>query len=106
MRFWTVLLSLLVAVAVVASVPAQEKKGKEGKRPHVTLKERFDKMDANHDGALSEEEFVAGHPRMGDKAKDVFKKLGGTADKGLSFEQYQKGMDQMMKARKKKAENK
>lgn len=105
MRFWTALLSLLVASAVVASAPAQEKKeGKEGKRPHMTLKERFDKMDANHDGALSEEEFVAGHSRMGEKAKDVFKKMGGTAEKGVTFEQYKKAMEEFMKGAHKKRE--
>jgi Ca2+-binding EF-hand superfamily protein len=101
MRFWTILLSLIVAGMVAVNAPAQEQKG--GKKPHMTLKERFDKMDTNHDGTLSQDEFVAGHKRLGEeKAKALFAKMGGTTDKGLTFDQYKTAMEEWMKQQHKK----
>ena len=95
MRVWTVLLSLALALLVATNVPAQEKKPPAQKHP---VAERFAKMDTNHDGILTETEFVAARAKMGEaKAKKVYEemcKLGGTTTKdkatGMTFDQFKR----------------
>ena len=58
-----------------------------GIRPRgQALLNQFEKMDANHDGILTVQEFVAAHPKMGAaKASTIYKELaslGGTIKKG------------------------
>jgi len=57
----------------------------------TTAKESFSKMDANHDGKLSQSEFVAHWVKESEARADrVFHEMGGTKNKGISFVQYQK----------------
>ena len=61
MRFWTVLLSLVVVAAVAVSASAQEKKErKKGDRPRISFKD----MDANSDGKLIKDEYKAAMEKM------------------------------------------
>lgn len=93
MRVWTMLLSLVVACLVAVNAPAQGNAAK--KHP---LRDRFEKMDTNHDGILTVQEFVAAHPKMGEaKAVTFYKELatlGGTTTKGgvmgMTFPQFKK----------------
>jgi Ca2+-binding EF-hand superfamily protein len=63
-----------------------------------SLSDRFQKMDANHDGILSQAEFVAAHPKIGAvAAKELYRSLavlGGTTTQskttGMTFEQFKK----------------
>ena len=64
----------------------------------MPLRERFEAMDTNHDGILTQAEFIAGHPKMGaEKATKFYDKLaalGGTTTKngatGMTLEQFRK----------------
>ncbi len=94
MRVWTMLLSLIVACLMAVNLPAQESKPPAKKHP---LLDRFEKLDTNHDGILTAEEFAAAHQKHGDKAKTVFQaleKLGGTTTKdgvtGMTFQEFKK----------------
>lgn len=94
MRAWTMLLSLTVAFLVASTALAQGTEPTAKKHP---LLERFQKMDANHDGILTAEEFAVAHPKLGDKAKTAFEaleKLGGTTTKdgatGMTFQEFKK----------------
>jgi hypothetical protein len=81
MKVWTMLLSLVVACLVAATAAAQGTVSKK-----LTLLERFEKMDANHDGILTAQEFAAAHPKLGAKKAVAFYNelaaLGGTTTKG------------------------
>ena len=91
MRVWIMLLSLIVLCAMAVNGPAQQCAKKH------TLWERFQKMDTNHDGIVTQAEFVAGHPKAGAKAEKFYNDLialGGTTTKGgatgMTFEQFKK----------------
>ena len=95
MRIWTMFLSLAMAALVTVNAPAGEKKHSED-----SVKAYFEKQDANHDGILTLEEFVAFRPKMNaDQATSFYKKLaaaGGTTTKdgvtGMTFDQFKKGI--------------
>jgi Ca2+-binding EF-hand superfamily protein len=66
----------------------------------MTLRERFDRMDTNHDGVVSAKEFVAAHPKLGaERAEKIFKKMGGGTGKGLSFEQFKTAVEKWLASR-------
>ena len=72
MRVWTLLLSLIVLCLVSVNATAQEQHKKH------SLADRFAKMDANHDGILTLQEFVAGHPKLDkEKAEKFYNSLVG-----------------------------
>ena len=89
------LFSLAVACLVAANAPAQGNTA----RKHPLL-ERFEKMDTNHDGILTAQEFAAAHPRIGQaKANTVYNQLatlGGATTKGgvagMTFPQFRKAV--------------
>lgn len=91
MKMWTTALSLAVAFLVAVNAPAQTAK----KHP---LRDRFEKMDTNHDGILTQDEFVAGHPKAGPEKTTKFynelASLGGTTTRngatGMTLEQFRK----------------
>ena len=84
MRIWTILLSLVMACLVTANVPAQG--NKSTKHP---LRDRFESMDTNHDGILTVQEFVAAHPKMGEKKAAAF--YAELANSGRHYHQGQRG---------------
>ena len=54
----------------------------------MTLQERFQKMDADRDGILSEQEFVAAHNRFAQQvARSLFTEVGGRSDRPLALDQ-------------------
>ena len=81
MRFCTLLLSLAVACLVGIDADAQN-------TTEHPLRDRFEKMDTNHDGILTLPEFVAGHPKMGaQKATQLYQQLvtlGGSTARARS----------------------
>ncbi len=95
MRLWTTLFGLVVACLVAVNAPAQGNTPK--KHP---LLDRFEKMDTNHDGILTVQEFVAAHPKIGEKKATAFYNelvtLSGTTTKGgvtgMTFPQFVKAV--------------
>ena len=88
-------MSLMLACLVVSNAPALVNSKPTTKKP--TLSQRFEKMDTNHDGILTEQEFAAAHSKLGNKATTVFQameKLGGTTTKngvtGMNFQEFKK----------------
>ena len=59
MKAWTMLMGLVVACLVAANASAQGTSQTPTKKH--TLQQRFQKMDTNGDGILTEEEFAAAH---------------------------------------------
>lgn len=104
MRIWTMLLSLAVVFLVVMKAPAHTAK-------KHSLRDRFEKMDTNHDGILTQAEYVAAHAKMG--AKKATKRynelatLGGTTTKndvtGMTFHQFKKAHKEWKEAHSKKS---
>jgi hypothetical protein len=101
MRFWTVLLSLVVVAAVAVNASAQDTKKKKGDRPRISFKD----MDANSDGKLIKDEYVAAHTKNApadkqEKAKEragrMWDRLAGDK-KELSEDEYKAAMEKMMK---------
>lgn len=95
MRLCTMLTAVIVACLIAVNASAQVSKEPPIKK-HPLL-ERFQKMDTNHDGILTEEEFAAAHPKHSDKAKTAFgemEKLGGTTTRdgvtGMTFQEFKK----------------
>jgi Ca2+-binding EF-hand superfamily protein len=75
----------IVAGGVLADQP------KPPKKPTMSLEERFNKMDANRNGILSQMEFITAHKRMADQvAKGIFAKIAGGPDQGLTLAQVDK----------------
>ena len=93
MKFATLLLSLVMACLVAANVSAQRNTS-----PKSPLAVFFEKMDTNHDGILTVQEFAAANSKLGaGKAVAVYKELatlGGTVQKGeatgMTFQQFAK----------------
>ena len=86
MKLCAPILCLMIAGLVAGGSFAQQ--AEPPKKPNMTLEERFNKMDANHDGILTEEEFFAFHKKMAKQvAKSVFAKVGGTEDRPLTVDQ-------------------
>jgi hypothetical protein len=49
-----------------------------------------ERMDTNNDGQVAKDEFVAAHKNWPEaKAKEIYKKMGGAEEKGLTLEQFQ-----------------
>ena len=91
MRVWTTLLVLAVGCLIAVNASADDKKKDGPRKPRASAEERFAQMDTDKNNNVSQAEFVAGHKRMGeDKAKELFKKVGGCPEKGLTLEQYKK----------------
>jgi hypothetical protein len=85
-----------VAIQIGAAERTEQKatKAEEAKKPSAAIEDRLNQMDSNHDKNVSEEEFVAAHKKMGEAlAKDIFKHMGGTKGKGLTFEQYKEARE-------------
>ena len=87
-----------MVLLVTVNAPAGEKQHSED-----SLKAYFEKQDANHDGILTLDEFVAFRAKMGtEKATAIYNKLaslGGTTTKGsvtgMTFEQFKKAVEGM-----------
>ncbi len=101
MKAWTMFLSLVAVCLVAGSAFAQGNKEPPKKDP---LLERFKKIDTNHDGIVSEKEFVAVNKEMGKEAEKRFmelEKLGGSTEKkkekGMTFEQFKKALEEWAK---------
>ena len=102
MRFWTVLLSLVVVAAVAVNASAQEKKEKKkGDHPRMSFKD----MDANGDGSLTKAEYVAAHTKNApedkkekatERAGKMWDKLAGGKD-ALSETEYNAAVEKMKK---------
>jgi Ca2+-binding EF-hand superfamily protein len=102
MRLWTRLFILVLGCLVVANAFAQ--RNTTNKNPLLVV---FQKMDANHDGILTVQEFVAANSQMGEaKATAVYKELvnlGGVVTKGnatgMAFPQFAKAYVAWVQAR-------
>jgi hypothetical protein len=108
MKLGTVLFGLVVGCLVTANAFAQADTPK--KHP---LLERFEAMDANHDGILTIQEFVVAHPKIGEAKAAAFYKglatLGGTTTKGnvigMTFPQFRKAHKLWKEAHPKQGQN-
>ncbi|MEI8375054.1 MAG: hypothetical protein WCJ35_19690 [Planctomycetota bacterium] len=107
MRFWTMVLSLAMAGVIATSAFAQDGKPdkghghKKGDRPRMS----FTDMDANHDGNLTKDEFVAARMKgvpedRKEKAKEYIGKmwdtLAGKAE-SLKEKEYNDAREKMRK---------
>jgi len=92
MRMWTMLLSLAVLCLVATNAPACGKKH----HSHSSQATSFSAMDTNHDGILTQAEFVAAHFNVGaTKAAKFYNNLatlGGTTTRngvtGMTVQQF------------------
>jgi Ca2+-binding EF-hand superfamily protein len=107
MKAWTILFSLALACLAAGNTFAKEPPKKD------PLLERFKKIDTNHDGIVSEKEFIAVNKEMGKEAAKRFaelEKLGGTTTKnketGMAFEQFKKALEEWAKQHPPKEKNK
>lgn len=102
-----VALASLVCVGAAAragdDAPAPGPKGKGAK-----LEALFEKLDANHDGKLSREEFAKLAELRGGKLKDhpdrvekLFNRLDANGDRFLSLDEFRKLAELRQKAREK-----
>jgi Ca2+-binding EF-hand superfamily protein len=95
MRVRTVLVTLIAASLVAVSALAQQTTKEPTPKKLPTLSERFAKMDLNHDGIVSEKEYVNAHRDWAaDWSKAVFKKTGVT---DLSLDRFVKVRQQWEK---------
>jgi hypothetical protein len=103
MRFWTMLLGLAVAAALVSNVSAQDETKKK-KRGGGYQQATFEEMDTNKDGKLSKEEFVTARMKnvpedRKEKSKErveaTWKTIAG--DKAeVNKEEFEAGMKKVM----------
>ncbi|MGO9446733.1 MAG: hypothetical protein ACLPXB_18450 [Thiobacillaceae bacterium] len=101
MRLWTTLFILVVGCLVAVNTFAQ--RNTANKNP---LLGGFQKMDANHDGILTVQEFATANPQMGEAKAVAFYKelasLGGVVTKGsvtgMTFPQFAKAYVAWMQA--------
>ena len=99
MRFWTVLLSLLVVAAVAVNASAQDTKKKKGDRPRISF------ADMAKDGKLTKDLYVAAHTKNApeDKKEKATERAGKMWDrlagdkKELNEDEYKAAMEKMMK---------
>ena len=107
MRMWTMLLSLAAMFLVATNAPACGKKH----HSHGSQGSSFSAMDTNHDGILTQAEFVTAHSKMDtDKAVKLYKNLatlGGTTTKsgatGMTSQQFAAAQKAMKAAHYKKS---
>jgi hypothetical protein len=82
------MLALTALAAQAAPEPAASGAPHEGRKHELA----FQKMDADHDGTVSLDEFKAGlkdHPRMLGRAEELFKKLDKNNDGKIDKAEYQ-----------------
>lgn len=85
----TVFLALVVVVMVgIGWAADQSQTGQPGQRaPRMMCQDRFDAMDANHDGVVTRDEFMAvGHP--GGRGQEVFKSRDTNGDGVLTKDEF------------------
>jgi Ca2+-binding EF-hand superfamily protein len=88
---------------IEATKPTHSKMAPTQETKKGSLRDYFYKQDANHDGILTLDEFVAFRATMGtEKATSIYNKLaslGGATTKGsvtgMTFEQFKKAVEAM-----------
>ncbi len=96
MKICAPILSMMIAGMVAGGSLAEQPE--PPKKPTMTLRERFDKMDSNRNGVLSQMEFIVAHKRMADQvAKSIFIKVGGGPDQLLTLDQVAKARQEWAK---------
>lgn len=87
MKVITTILSLL---AIATFVNAADEKKEEGKKPKMDPEKAFAKIDANSDGSISKEEYLATPQAKKDaaKAEESFGKRDKDKDGKLSKEEF------------------
>jgi hypothetical protein len=104
---WMILLGLAAIFLAATNAPACGKKH----HSYGSQESSFSAMDTNHDGILTQAEFVAAHSKMGaDKAAKLYKNLatlGGTTTKngatGMTSQQFTAAQKAMKAAHSKKS---
>ncbi len=94
MKIITTLCALAFCGALSLNAADKPKKaGAGGDKPHMTAEEIFKKLDANGDGSLSKEEFMAGPKAKADPAKgeEHFKALDKDGDGKVTLEEFKAG---------------
>ena len=103
-RFLTSVLVVAIAAVIGLNVAsaAEEKKGKEGRRPQMDPEQAFKKLDTNGDGKLSLEEWSKGPMAQRaeeGKRKDIFAKIDANGDGGITLDELKAAHEKFMKAR-------
>jgi hypothetical protein len=81
MKRFAVALLVVALACLVARVAAAADEGKKADKPKISVEDRFAKLDANKDGKVTKDEFIAGHPKMDkDKAGAMFAKIAKDKD--------------------------
>ena len=101
MRLWT--RSFILVLGCLVAVNALAQRNTNNKNPLLDV---FQRMDANHDGILTVQEFVAANSQMGETKAAAFYKelasLGGMVTKGsvtgMTFPQFAKAYVAWMQA--------
>jgi len=97
---WFVL-ALALGCFVSLSAMAAETKGKSPtcNKAKPTAREVFDKIAGGHKDVITEQQCVTyelkEHPKLTkDKVESWFKKMGGTKEKGLTYDQFKKSWEE------------
>jgi hypothetical protein len=91
---WSLLVLALGCFVSLSAIAGQTKeKGAACNKAKHTAREVFDKIAGGHKDVITEQQYVAyevkEHPKLTkDKIESWFKKMGGTKDKGLTFDQF------------------
>jgi len=88
-RFMLVVLAGLLAVFFIAGMAFAQWQGGQG-GPMMGCEERFDALDANHDGKLTLEEFMAAPHRKG-KGEERFKAMDVNGHGYITKEEFCSG---------------
>jgi hypothetical protein len=97
-RWLLLVLALGCSVSLSAIAGQTKEKGAASTVTKHTAREVFDKIAGGQEDVITEQQYIAyemkEHPKLTkDKIESWFKRMGGTKDKGLTFNQFKKSWE-------------
>ncbi len=98
MKFWSVLLAVTLASLIGTYVYASQKEDAKHPKHKMTAADVFKKMDSNHDGKVTLDEYKAFHKKLDPKkTEEHFQKITG-GQKILTLDEFKKAWAEHEKA--------